>query len=172
MSRATVIIHSKADRDKIATWARNVEFGTVVEFRQSRRTLDQNSLLWAILGEVAQQVEWYGQKLSSDDWKDMFTASLRRARVVPGIDAGTFVPLGMRTSDMTKQEFGELIELIYAFGAERGVIFADHQNSAADAEPAEAGALVSLSETATKAGNSASPVPASANQYNRMTGGW
>ncbi len=168
MSRATVIIHSKADRDKIATWARNVEAGTVVEFRQSRRTIDQNSLLWAILGEIAAQVEWYGQKLSSEDWKDMFTASLRRARVVPGIDAGTFVPLGMRTSDMTKQEFGELIELIYAFGAERGVSFADHHNSA-QAEP-EAGAIQSSSETAKKASNSASPAPASA--YSRASGGF
>ena len=51
----------------------------------------------------------------------MFTASLRRYQVVPGIDPGTFVPLGMRTSEMTKQEMGDLIELITAFAAERGV---------------------------------------------------
>ncbi len=51
------------------------------------------------------------------------SASLRRARVVPGIDAGSFVPLGMRTSQMTKQELADLIELIYAFGAEHGIKF-------------------------------------------------
>jgi hypothetical protein len=70
-----------------------------------------------------QAVDWYGQKLSSEDWKDVLTASLRRTRVVPGIDAGTFVPLGMRTSQMTKEEISDLLELIYAFGAERGVKF-------------------------------------------------
>jgi hypothetical protein len=70
-------------------------------------------------------VIWYGQKLSAEDWKDVFTASLRRARVVPGLDAGTYVPLGMRTSDMSKDEMSQLIELIMAFGAERGVSFHD-----------------------------------------------
>jgi hypothetical protein len=86
--------------------------------------LPQNSLLWSRLSEVASQVEWYGQKLSAEDWKDMFTASLRRTRVVPGIDPGTFVPLGMRTSDMSSEEMTNLLELIAAFGAERGVEFA------------------------------------------------
>jgi hypothetical protein len=80
-------------------------------------------MLWSLLGQVAKQVDWYGQKLSSEDWKDICSASLRRYNVVPGIDAGTFVPLGMRTSQMTKAEMTALIELIVAFGTERGVKF-------------------------------------------------
>lgn len=121
MSRAIVIIQTPADRQKVATWAANVEAGTKVEFRKKTRSIDQNALLWSCLGEISRQVEWYGQKLSSEDWKDVFTASLRRARVVPGLDAGTYVPLGMRTSDMTKEEFSDLLELMFAFAAERGV---------------------------------------------------
>ncbi|OAF05855.1 hypothetical protein AYJ54_00565 [Bradyrhizobium centrolobii] len=113
----------RADRNLIATWANNVPEGTTVEFRAPRRTIDQNALMWSLLGQISKQVEWYGQKLSSEDWKDVLTASLRRTRVVPGIDAGTFVPLGMRTSQMTKEEISDLLELIYAFGAERGVKF-------------------------------------------------
>jgi len=123
MSRAVVQIKAPADRKLIATWASNVPDGTTVEFRAPRRSLDQNALMWSLLGQISKQVDWYGQKLSSEDWKDVLTASLRRTRVVPGIDAGTFVPLGMRTSQMTKEEISELIELIYAFGAERGVEF-------------------------------------------------
>jgi len=123
MSRAVVQIKAPADRKLIATWASNVPEGTTVEFRAPRRSLDQNALMWSLLGQISKQVDWYGQKLSSEDWKDVLTASLRRTRVVPGIDAGTFVPLGMRTSQMTKEEISELIELIYAFGAERGVEF-------------------------------------------------
>ncbi|MCS3479529.1 hypothetical protein M2212_006375 [Bradyrhizobium elkanii] len=79
--------------------------------------------MWSLLGQISKQVDWYGQKLTSEDWKDVLTASLRRARVVPGIDPGTFVPLGMRTSQMTKEELNMLIELIYAFGAEHNVKF-------------------------------------------------
>lgn len=123
MSRETVQIKDKSDREKIARWAMGVPVGTTVEFRAPRRSLDQNALMWSLLSQISKQVDWYGQKLSSEDWKDVLTASLRRTRVVPGIDAGTFVPLGMRTSQMTKQEIGDLLELIYAFGAERNVKF-------------------------------------------------
>lgn len=126
MPRAVVEIKGQAERNLIARWAmdvQNVPAGTTVEFRAPRRSLDQNNLLWSLLGQISKQVDWYGQKLSSEDWKDVLTASLRRTRVVPGIDAGTFVPLGMRTSQMTKQEISDLLELVYAFGAERGVHF-------------------------------------------------
>lgn len=123
MARAVVQIKAPADRNLIATWAKNVPEGTTVEFRAPRRSLDQNALMWSLLGQISKQVDWYGQKLTSEDWKDVASASLRRARVVPGIDAGTFVPLGMRTSQMTKEEISDLIELLYAFGAEHGVKF-------------------------------------------------
>jgi hypothetical protein len=123
MARAVVQIKSKADRNLIERWAHGVPDGTTVEFRAPRRSIDQNALMWSLLGQISKAVDWYGQKLSSEDWKDVLTASLRRTRVVPGIDVGTFVPLGMRTSQMTKEEISDLLELIYAFGAERGVKF-------------------------------------------------
>lgn len=123
MSRNAVTIRCTADRNLIAAWAKNVPVGSTVEFRAPRRSCDQNALLWSLLGQISKQVDWYGQKLSSEDWKDVCSASLRRYNVVPGIDAGTFVPLGMRTSQMTKEEMTALIELIVAFGTERGVAF-------------------------------------------------
>ena len=129
MARALVTISSKIDREKIARWAAGVPVGTRVEFKSPRRSVDQNALMWARLSEIARQVEWYGTKLSADDWKDVFSASLRRARVVPGIDPGTFVPLGMRTSDMSVAEMTALLDLIDCFAAERGVIF-EHEAAA------------------------------------------
>ena len=63
-------------------------------------------------------------RLSAEDWKDVLTAALKRSRVVPGLDGG-FVVLGQRTSDMTKDEMGQLLTLMDAFAAERGVIFGD-----------------------------------------------
>ena len=125
MSRATVILRQSADRERVARWASKVPAGTVVEFRAPRRSLSQNALLWARLTEIARTVDWYGQKLSAEDWKDVFSASLRKSRVVPGIDGGSFVVLGMRTSDMTKEEMTALLDLIDAFAAERGVTFAE-----------------------------------------------
>lgn len=86
------------------------------------RTLEQNAHLWALLHDIAEQVEWYGVKLSAEDWKDLATAALRKARIVPGIDGG-FVAVGLRTSKMTRKEMTDLIDFLYAFGIERGVKF-------------------------------------------------
>lgn len=91
-----------------------------VSLGRPRRSLDQNAKLWPMLDDVARQVEWYGQYLTKEEWKDVFTAALKRQKVVPGLEGG-FVVLGTSTRRMSKREFSELIELIYAFGAERGV---------------------------------------------------
>jgi hypothetical protein len=123
MGRALVIIASASDRSKLHAWIAKAPWNTRVEFKGPKRSVPQNDLLWARLTEIAENVVWYGQKLTPDDWKDIFTASLRKARVVPGLDAGSFVPLGMRTSDMSKEEMTALLDLIDAFAAERGVEF-------------------------------------------------
>lgn len=130
MSRAAFIINGSADRSRIAHLAATVPDGTRVEFKKAKRTLPQNDLLWARLTDVSRQVEWHGRKLTPTDWKDVFTAALRESRVVPGIDPGTFVALGLHTSDMTKEEMGELLDLIDAFAAERGVELSDHREAA------------------------------------------
>ena len=86
------------------------------------RTSPQNRRLWALLRDVSQQVVWHGQKLSDEEWKHIFTASLKRQKVVPGID-GEFVVLGQSTSRMSKAEMAELQDLIEAFGAQHEVRF-------------------------------------------------
>lgn len=131
MPRAVVEIKGQADRNLVARWAQNVEAGTTVEFRSSRRSTDANALMWSLLGQIAKQITWHGQKLTAEDFKDLCSASLRRYHLVPGIDPGTFVPLGMRTSQMTKEEMADLIELVVAFGTEQGVKFREFEEVAA-----------------------------------------
>jgi hypothetical protein len=121
--RAQVIIRTEADRRKVAEWANKTGTGTIVEFRKATRSNTQNALLWARLTEIAAKVEWYGRHLTPENWKDVFTASLRKADVVPGLDQGSVVVLGMRTSKMTVAEMTALLDLIDAFAAERGVEF-------------------------------------------------
>jgi hypothetical protein len=88
--------------------------------RPYKRSEEQNSKMWVLLTIAAKGVEWYGSRLSAEEWKDVFTAALRREKVVPGINGG-FVVLGQRTSRMSKADMSELIELISAFLAERGI---------------------------------------------------
>lgn len=96
------------------------------------RTIDQNKLLWALLGDVSRQVQWVvnGEKtfMDSADWKDVFSAALRKyQRVAIGIEGGV-VFLGMHTSRMSKAEFSDLIELILSFGNERQVKWSEHDH--------------------------------------------
>lgn len=162
-TRATVTIRTDAERAQVARWAQNVDFGTVVTFRKKSRSSEQSAKMWAMLHEVSEQVDWYGQKLDAEDWKDVFTASLRHARVVPGIDKGTFVPLGMRTSTMTIEEMSQLIELIHAFGAQpdHPVIFKDlKEQPNPDAEDIPAPAREDAeTATASEGAGAASPAP-------------
>ena len=97
-----------------------------LEVRPEKRSDAQNRRLWAMLADISAQVDWYGQKLTSEEWKDVFSASLKRTKVVPGLDGG-FVVCGQSTSKMTKAEMCELQELMEAFGAEKDVRFASKE---------------------------------------------
>lgn len=94
----------------------------IVEVKEATRSTEQNARMWAMLTEVSNQVVWHGRKLTTEEWKHVFTASLKRQDVVPGLDGG-FVVLGQSTSKMGVREMGELMELISAFGAQQGVKF-------------------------------------------------
>lgn len=90
-----------------------------------RRSLEQNKLMWALLTDIANQVEWpvdgKMQKLPPDDWKHIMTAGLKKHhRVAAGIDGG-FVILGQYTHRMNKAEMTDLIDIILAFGNEHSV---------------------------------------------------
>jgi hypothetical protein len=116
-----VLVHDTA-RSRAAQAVAAAPAGYVVTVKGPTRTRDQNALLWSLLNQVSKTVIWYGQKLSSESWKSVFTASLKKQLVVPGIDGG-FVVCGQSTSNMTKAMFSELCELIFAFGAQQGVEF-------------------------------------------------
>lgn len=88
--------------------------------RKQKRSNEQNAKMWALLRDISAQVVWHGQKLSAEDWKCVFSASLKKQQVVPGLDGG-FVVMGQSTSSMTKREMSDLIDLAEAFAAEHDV---------------------------------------------------
>ena len=117
--RAKMTVIYKAAHDAM-------EDGYPVELRmipkKSTRSLQANALMWVRLGEIAAQVVWYGNKLTADEWKEIISASLKKQRVLPGIE-GNFVVIGVRTSKMSIKEMGAMIELCHAFGAQHDVKF-------------------------------------------------
>jgi hypothetical protein len=124
MGRALITIDTLADRLKATNWIQKAPVGTRVEFKASKRTLPQNDHMWAILTEVAEQSRHHGIKLSADDWKLLFLDALKReVRMVPNLDGNGFTSLGRSSSDLSKAEMIDLIEIIYEWGARHGVVF-------------------------------------------------
>jgi hypothetical protein len=108
------------------TYVRN---GKPMKLNDLTRTQLQNDRMWPMLRDVSKQVQFVvnGVLTYVDEYdvKDIMTAALRKhTRMAQGIDGGV-VFLGMRTSKMKKDEMIDLIELIYAFGSERGVVWSE-----------------------------------------------
>jgi hypothetical protein len=124
MSKQTFrLVHDESRRRAIQA-VKDAQDGYIVTVSEPTRNLDQNAALWAMLTDISRQVDWYGNKLSQEEWKSAFSSALKKQKVVPGLDGG-FVVCGQATSKMTKSEFSELLELIAAFGANNGVKFND-----------------------------------------------
>jgi len=132
MSRALVVVRGDADRERAIAWCRRAPIGTRIGFQATKRSLPANDRLWAMLTEVAQQVPWHGLKLSADDYKLIFLDALKKElRVVPNLDGDGFVNLGRSSSDLSKEEFSDLLALIEAWGANHNVRFNDPKEAAA-----------------------------------------
>lgn len=130
MTRALIVLQNDQDRDTACRWARGVPLGSRIEFKETKRSLPQNDLMWALLTEVAQQMEHGGRKYSADEWKAIFLHAFgREISFLPSLDLKTFLPIELSSSDLSKQEMTDFIEFILKEGTERGVVFRDIQNS-------------------------------------------
>src|SRR5690606_3182977 len=130
--RVLVTLRSQADRDRVCKWVQKVDYGTRVELKEAKRTTPQNDRFWAALTDIARQVPYHGLRLTPDDYKLIFLDALKReVRMVPNLDGNGFVSLGRSSSDLSKDEFSMLLELVYAFGAKHGVKFGDDKDEVA-----------------------------------------
>lgn len=120
MSKRVLFLSHQEARRRAVEAVKEAPDGYKITIEPPRRTEEQSALMWVLLEELAKQVVWHGQKLTKEEWKDMATASLKNQKVIPGIGGG-FVVLGARTSKMTKAEISEVIEFVYAFGAQNGI---------------------------------------------------
>lgn len=126
MSRAQITLSGKVDRERASKWIEQAPAGTRVMFKESKRSNAANDKMWAMLTEVATQLEWDGKRLTPDDWKLLFLDALNREmRLVPNIDGTGYVNLGRSSSNLSKSEFSDLLELIHEFGARHNVKFSE-----------------------------------------------
>lgn len=126
--KQTFVINSWS-RQRAIEAVQNAGDDYTVTIQEPTRSGSQNRLMWALLTDLSIQVNWHGQKLTPENWKDIVTAGLKKQDVVPGLDGG-FVVLGTSTRRMTKLEMNELIEFIYYVGAKYDVKFSEQELNA------------------------------------------
>lgn len=127
MKRTFIIIDDKTKSFAVDA-VKNIgyEKRMVVTIETETRTLANNRAQWPILNAIADQVPWPVNgamvKLTGEEFKQILTAAWRNetVRVAQGVDGG-MVLLGHRTREFKREEWGEWMEYLNWFAAEKGV---------------------------------------------------
>lgn len=126
----TVILKSKQSRETFARMSFAAPDYSVGKIDPPRRTLDQNAKMHAMLSDIA-RAKPQGRVLAPEVWKALFMHEAGfKCTFEPSLDGSGVVPLGFKSSRLSKAEFSDLIEAIHAYGAEHGVEFTDPEERA------------------------------------------
>lgn len=126
MSSKQVVLYGDRERQALIEWAKTAPPLSRATLSGPKRSLDQNAKMWAVLGDIAEQLTYHGLTLSPEDYKVLMLDALHKeSRMVPSINNDGFVQLGRSSSVLSRQEMSDLIEIATAFGIERGVKFKD-----------------------------------------------
>lgn len=117
-----------AARHRAAAYCMVAPEGSIAEFKDATRTLEQNALLHGQLADISKQVEWYQQRFNLAVWKRLCTYSyLREVResplLIPALDGNGMDVIYEKTSQMGVKQMTGLIEWTYSFGSENDVIW-------------------------------------------------
>lgn len=119
---AVLIIRGEREREKAADWVRRAPPLSRITFKGPKRTIPQNDRFWAVMTVLSEQCLWHGVKLSPADWRLIFLDALdREVRIVPNLDGTGFVNLSRSSSDLSKEDFSSLLEIVNAWAAREGV---------------------------------------------------
>lgn len=129
--RKSIWIGSKRDLDGLINFLRANPVGYWVALSGRRRSVEQNAHLWAICTAFSEQAVIDGKTLTPDRWKAVFMHSAgHKMEMLPSLDGGWFAT-GFRSSKLSVKQMSELIELMIAEAAQRGVKFHWEQEGAA-----------------------------------------
>ena len=120
----TVILASEAQRVRARALVDRAPLGYVVTVAEPRRSVEQNAKMHAMLTDVS-VARPEGRRHIPDVWKAIFMQACgHEQQFEAGLDGRPF-PMGFRSSRLSKAEMSDMIERIYAYGAEHGVAWSE-----------------------------------------------
>lgn len=138
MSKRVFVLRDMAVRQRAAEYClHDAPDGHMAVFSEPTKKRIQEEKYHAMIGDIARQCKFMDQRRDLDDWKrllvDAFAKVMRDAgtpihhdgRVLPSLDFERVVQLGIQTKDFYVAEAAQFIEYLYAFGADRGVVWSE-----------------------------------------------
>lgn len=130
MNKLYYVLSHQTARNNAAQACLDAPDGYVVEIKEPKRTLAENSLLHALITQISKSKEWAGGKHDVETWKRLLVAAWCRVHgsaveILPALDGHGVDIIPVRTSKLTKKECADLIEYIYAWGADNCVDWED-----------------------------------------------
>jgi hypothetical protein len=127
--------HPARSRAKAAIDA--AQDGCIVSIRPAGKTRDQEEKYHPMIADIAKQSDYAGKRWDKDDMKriliDEFADAMRElgtplhhdGRLIPSENGRRVIQLGVQSRDFWKLEASEFIEFLYAWGADRGVVWSE-----------------------------------------------
>lgn len=116
----TVILRGEMQRAFAKGLIDKAPVDAVVKISPATRSLEANAKMWAMLSDVS-RAKPEGRRHTPEVWKCLFMNALGHETAFEmGLDGRPF-PTGFSSSRLTKAQMGDLIELIYSYGAQHDV---------------------------------------------------
>ena len=126
----TVILAGPSQRAFAKQLIDRAPYEAVVTIKAATRSNEQNAKLWAMLSDLS-RAKPEGRLHTPEVWKQLVMHACGHAvQFEIGLNGQPF-PTGFRSSRLSKAQMGDLIEWIYAYGAEHGVVWTEPEKLAA-----------------------------------------
>jgi len=124
MTGHTVILSGRGAIERAKRLIDQAPQGAVVNVRAARRTSAQNDRMWALLSDVS-RAKPEGRCHTPEVWKALFMQACGHAvQFEHGLNGQPF-PTGFRSSRLSKEEMGELMNCIEEYGSRHNVVWSD-----------------------------------------------
>ena len=126
----TVILVGPSQRAFAKQLIDRAPYEAIVTVKAATRSNEQNAKLWAMLSDLS-RAKPEGRMHTPEVWKQLVMHACGHAvQFEIGLNGQPF-PTGFRSSRLNKAQMSDLIEWIYAYGAEHGVVWTEPERVAA-----------------------------------------
>lgn len=134
--RATFPLHHPRYRQFAHNMIDKVPDNWICILQPEKRNLEQNKALWSKLNDFVNTpgLQWAGQEFDAWGWKNLFVSAYlthkrkeengEQPRIIGGLE-GEILAIGLHSSELTKEQFSELLAYIDHWGTIHGVIWTE-----------------------------------------------